>query len=253
LDDFFRFHERTPLKRVDKQERFVNLNLLVYSRENSIYISLSRENFVARVSGLTIPYIWYIVRILLVIYWSNFVHNLPVFLASLVLVLSFPLRTFAQSVSNPNTGTFPPAPINNPLSPNTGGIPISNPSIAPPTFNGINTGIIGSFGGNYGSPCGTVLNAGASLARNGTPQYGYSGLEGSPSVSNGATPAFSLQGSVTHNLGNPCFSAEKQAREQIRMVCIQGRTQFLFSNPNMSIPDMLERMKVFDSFCPKGN
>ena len=147
------------------------------------------------------------------------------------LVVCFPVSVLAQSIptgqANPTSSVYPN-------------------STSLPNFNTINNGVIqGGLGYSGSGQCGTNLTLGASNTSGNNPSS--FGGQSDP----GRTNSLGLQLSVSHNIGNPCLSQERQLEIQANLSCESTKTQFILANPSMSISDKEANLRLLDDVCKK--
>jgi hypothetical protein len=143
-----------------------------------------------------------------------------------ILVVTFPVATFAQSI--PNSGVT---------------------SSSPPNYsNSSSYGIQGNFSPNFGngssSQCGTSIGLELGYGNTSQGQYQYisGGVNGSPSEQqqSGVSGKFTL----SHNF-NPCLNQKKQIQLQNEESCKVRKDLFISNNPNIELTrldEMLKRM-----------
>jgi hypothetical protein len=141
-----------------------------------------------------------------------------------ILVVTFPVATFAQT--NPNSGIT---------------------SSPPPNYsNGSNYGIQGNFsptfGNGSGSQCGTSIGMEVGYGNTNSGQYQYisGGVNGSPSEQQqtGVSGKFTL----SHNF-NPCLNQKKQIQLQNEESCKVRKDLFISNNPNIELTRLDEMLK----------
>ena len=147
------------------------------------------------------------------------------------LVVCFPVSVLAQSIpvgqANPTSSVYP----------NSASIP---------NFNTINNGVIqGGLGYSGSGQCGTSISLGASNTSGNSPN-GFGGQSDS-----GRTNSLGIQLSVSHNIGNPCLSQEKQLEIQANISCESTKTQFILNNAAMPITEKETNVKLIDDVCKK--
>ena len=146
------------------------------------------------------------------------------------LLVCFPVSVLAQSIPasqvNPNSRVYPN-------------------SASLPNFNTINNGVIQGLGYSGSGQCGTNLTLGASNTSGNNPSS--FGGQSDP----GRTNTLGLQLSISHNIGTPCLSQERQLEIQANLSCESTKTQFILANPTISISDKKANLKLLDDVCNK--